>query len=132
MSNKLIYAQNQSILYINKKRKTAPQLKRGDKVYLHIKNLRTKRLSKGLDNVKVGLFLISKRNGLVIYTLELLLDAKIHPRFYISLLELANLETPLQRTFRYEIEEEKEFKVKKILDYRRYGIRASENEYLVK
>jgi flagellin-specific chaperone FliS len=60
MSNKLIHAQNQSILYINKKRKTAPQLKRGDKVYLHIKNLCIKRLSKGLDNVKVGLFLISK------------------------------------------------------------------------
>jgi hypothetical protein len=101
-------------------------------VYLYTKNLRTKRLSKGLDNVKVGPFLISKRNGPVIYTLELLPDAKIHPRFYISLLELADPETPLQRTFRYEIEEEKEFKVKKILDYRQYGIRASKNEYLVK
>jgi hypothetical protein len=122
MSNKLIYAQNQSILYINKKRKTAPQLKREDKVYLHTKNLRTKRPSKGLDNIKVRLFLISKRNGLVTYTLELPPDAKIHPRFYISLLEPADPETPLQRTFRYEIEEEKEFKVKKILDHRRYSI----------
>jgi hypothetical protein len=118
ISNKLIHAQNQSILYINKKRKTAPQLKREDKVYLHTKNLRIKRLSKGLNNVKVRLFLISKRNRPVTYTLELPLDAKIHSRFYISLLELADLETPLQRTFRYEIEEEKEFEVKKILDYR--------------
>jgi hypothetical protein len=38
----------------------APLLKRGDKVYLYIKNLRIKRLSKGLDYVKVRLFLIIK------------------------------------------------------------------------
>jgi hypothetical protein len=101
-------------------------------VYLYTKNLRIKRPSKGLNNVKVRPFFISKQNRLVIYTLELLLDAKIYPRFYISLLELADLETLLQRTFRYEIEEEKEFKVKKILDYRQYSIQASENEYLVK
>jgi hypothetical protein len=87
-------------------------------VYLYIKNLYIKRLSKGLNNIKVRLFLISKQNRLVIYTLELLLDTKIYPRFHISLLELANLETLLQRTFRYKIKEEKEFKVKKILDYR--------------
>jgi hypothetical protein len=61
-------------------------------VYLYTKNLYIKRLSKGLDNVKVGLFLILKQNGLVIYTLELLLDTKIYPRFYISLLEPADLE----------------------------------------
>jgi hypothetical protein len=84
---------------------------------LHTKNLRTKRLSKGLNNVKVRLFLISKQNRLVTYTLKLLLDAKIHSRFYVSLLELANLETLLQQTFRYKTKEEKEFKVKKILDY---------------
>jgi hypothetical protein len=61
-------------------------------VYLYIKNLRTKQLSKGLDHVKVRPFLISKQNRLVTYILELLLDAKIHPRFHVSLLELANLE----------------------------------------
>jgi hypothetical protein len=59
--------------------------------------------------------LILKQNGLVIYTLKLLLDAKIHPRFYISLLELANLETLLQQTFRYETEEDNIFKVEKII-----------------
>jgi transposase InsO family protein len=132
MSTKLLHAQDQSISYVNRKRKTAPQLKKGDKVYLHTKNLRTKRPSKGLDNVKVGPFLVSKRNGPVTYTLELPPDARIHPRFHISLLEPADPETPLQRTFRYKTEEEKEFEVEKILDHRQYGIRASENEYLVK
>jgi hypothetical protein len=64
-------------------------------VYLYTKNLCTKQLSKGLDNIKVRLFLILKQNRLVIYTLKLLLDAKIYPRFYVSLLEPADLETLL-------------------------------------
>jgi hypothetical protein len=79
---------------------------------LYTKNLRSKRLSKGLNHVKVGLFLILKRNGPVTYTLELPLDAKIYPRFHVSLLELADKNTLLQRTFCYKTEEEKEFKVK--------------------
>jgi hypothetical protein len=111
-------AQDNSISYVNKKRKTAPQLKEGDKVYLHTKNLRTKRPSKGLDNVKVGPFLILKKNGPVTYTLQLPPDAKIHPRFHIKLLEPADPETPLQRNFRYKTEEEDTFKVKRIIAHR--------------
>ncbi len=42
----------------NKKRKNGPQLKKGDKVYLLIKNLKSIRLSKKLDYIKVGLFLV--------------------------------------------------------------------------
>jgi hypothetical protein len=99
---------------------------------LHTKNLRSKRPSKGLNYVKVRLFLVSKKNRLVTYTLKLLLDAKVYSRFYVNLLELANKDTLLQRTWRYEIEEDNEFKVKKILDYRQYSIQASENKYLVK
>jgi transposase InsO family protein len=133
MSKKILHAQTQSISYVNKKRKTAPQLKRGDKVYLHTKNLRTKRPSKGLDHVKVGPFLISKQNGPVTYTLELPPDAKIHPRFHVSLLEPADPETPLQRTFRYETEEEKEFEVERILDHKlNNNPRDPETFYLVK
>jgi hypothetical protein len=107
----MLNAQRNSITYVNKKRKTAPQLKEGDKVYLHTKNLRSKRPSKGLDHVKVRPFLILKRNGPVTYTLKLPLDTKIHSRFHISLLELADSKIPLQRTFRYKTEEEKEFEV---------------------
>jgi hypothetical protein len=100
-------------------------------VYLHTKNLRIKRPSKGLDHVKVGPFLISKQNRPVTYTLELPPDAKIHPRFHVSLLEPADPETPLQRTFRYETEEEKEFEVEKILDHRDYE-QIKLREFLVK
>jgi hypothetical protein len=118
ISSKLLHAQNQSISYINQKRKTAPQLKRGNKVYLHTKNLHTKRPSKGLNNIKVGPFLISKQNRPVTYTLELPPDTKIHPRFHVSLLEPADPKTPLQRTFRYKTEEDNKFKVKELINYR--------------
>lgn len=129
MEERIQRAQAQSISHANKKRKTAPQLKKGDKVYLHTKNLRTKRPSKGLDHVKVGPFLISKQNGPVTYTLKLPPDAKIHPRFHISLLEPANPETPLQQTFHYETEEENEYEVEKILAQRGNN---HQKEFLVK
>ena len=107
----------------------APQLKKGDKVYLLTKNLRTKRPSKGLDNVKVGPFLILKRNGPVTYTLDLPPDARIHPRFHVKLLEPAHPDTPLQGTFHYEAEEENEFEVEDIITHR---VVNNGTEYLVK
>jgi transposase InsO family protein len=119
MSKQTLHAQTQSISYFNNKRKTAPQLKEGDKVYLHTKNLRSKRPSKGLDHVKVGPFLITQRNGPVNYTLALPPDAKIHPRFHIKLLEPADPDTPLQRTWRYKTEEEREFEVEELQEFRR-------------
>jgi hypothetical protein len=64
---------------------------------LYTKNLRSKQLSKGLNYVKVRLFLVLKKNRLVTYTLELLVDIKVYPRFYVNLLELANKNTLLQR-----------------------------------
>jgi hypothetical protein len=51
-------AQKKTVSYVNKKRKMAPQLKEGDKVYLLTKNLRTRRPMKKLDHVKVGPFFI--------------------------------------------------------------------------
>jgi len=56
-------------IYINKYRKEYPQLKEGDKVYLLIKNIKSKRLSKKLDYIKVGPFSIKKTKGLVNYKL---------------------------------------------------------------
>jgi transposase InsO family protein len=122
-------AQRQSISYVNKKRKTAPQLKKGDKVYLLTKNLRTKRPNKGLDHVKVGPFLILNQKGPVTYTLDLPPDAKIHPRFHINMLEPADSGTPLQKTFHFETEEDNVFEVEEIIAHR---TRNNGKEYLVK
>ena len=87
-------AQSRAISYTNQKRKTAPQLKEGDKVYLLTKNLRTRRPTKKLDKVKVGPFFISKQISPVNYKLELPKDAKIYPVFHVSLLEPADPRTP--------------------------------------
>jgi len=78
----------------NDRLKAAPQLKKGDKVYLLTKNLRTTKSLKKLDYVKVGPFLIEEQKGPVNYRLRLPKDVKIHPVFYISLLEPADPETP--------------------------------------
>jgi hypothetical protein len=66
-------------------------LKKGDKVYLLRKNIATKQLSDKLDHKKLRLFKIAKIKSLVNYYLKLPKTIKIHPVFYVSLLELAQL-----------------------------------------
>lgn len=96
----------------------APQLKKGDKVYLSTKNLRAQKPSKKLDAVKVGPFLIKDQKGPVNYELELPQDARIHPVFHVSLLEPAHPDSTLQTTWHYEPQETAEYEVEKILDQR--------------
>ena len=70
-------------------------LKEGDKVYLLRKNIATKQLSDKLDHKKLRLFKITEVKSLVNYRLKLPKTIKIHPVFYISLLELAPPGSPL-------------------------------------
>ena len=123
-------AQQQATSYSNRRRKMAPQLKKGDKAYLLTKNLRTqKKKHKKLDHVKVGPFYISEQISPVNYKLELPPDAKIHPVFHVSLLEPADPETPVETTFYHRAEEETEFEVESIIHARTHkGIR----QYLIK
>ena len=103
-------------LQADKNRKDGPQLKEGDKVYLLTKNIKTKRPSKKLDHVMVGLFLIVEQRGPVNYRLELPRGSKRHLVFHVSLLEPADPSTPVQDSFHYKTEEEDEYEVEKILD----------------
>ncbi len=73
----------------------ASQLKEEDKIYLFTKNLKTRKLSKKLNHIKVESFLVKKTKELINYEFDLLKDAKVFLVFYISLLELANSTTPL-------------------------------------
>ena len=101
----------------HKDRKNGPQLKKGDRVYLLTKNLKTKRPSKKLDHVKVGPFLIADKRGAVNYKLDLPPDAgKIHPVFHISLLEPADGSIPLQTSFGMTSDEDQQHEVDRILD----------------
>ena len=79
--------------YVNKKRKIAPLLKKGNKVYLLTRNLKTKKSSKKLDHVKVGSFFIKKVKGLKTYELNLFKEIKVFSVFDISLLKSADLST---------------------------------------
>ena len=82
-------------MYYNKKQSIGPSLKEGDKVYLLRKNVATKRLSDKLDHKKLGPFKIVEVKSLVNYRLKLPKTIKIYLVFYISLLKLAPLGSPL-------------------------------------
>jgi len=87
--------QEKSIKYQNKKRKTTPQLKEGDKVYLLTKNLKIRKSSKKLNHVKVESFLVKKAKESINYELDLPKNAKVFLVFHISLLKLVDLSTPI-------------------------------------
>ena len=58
IAKKIKKRNEETAIYSYKKRKNRPQLKERDKVYLLIKNIKSKRLSKKLDYIKVRLFLV--------------------------------------------------------------------------
>ena len=91
------------------------QLKKGNKVYLLTKNLKTKKVSKKLNHVKVGLFFIKQQKKSINYELNLFSDIKIHPIFHVSLLKSADPKTFIQNTFHFQYENENEYEVEKIL-----------------
>jgi hypothetical protein len=64
-------------------------------VYLFTKNLKTRKLNKKLNYVKIESFLIKKTKRLVNYELDLPKNVKVFLVFYISLLKLVDLTTPL-------------------------------------
>ncbi len=82
--------QERSVKYQNKKQKTIFQLKKRDKIYLFTKNLRTKKLSKKLNYIKIGSFLVKKTKKSVNYKLDLFKNVRVFSVFYILLLKSAD------------------------------------------
>jgi hypothetical protein len=103
-----------SASYYNAKRSMEPTLKKGGKVYLLRKNIKTKRPSDKLDHKKLGPFEIAEVKGPVNYRLKLPKNMRIPDVFHISLLEPApkgappapNTEIqPVNPIAEYEVEE---------------------------
>ena len=76
--------------YYNLRRSKGLDLKKGDKVQLLYKNFTSRRLSKKLDYVRLGLFKIIVNILEVTYRLNLLAKIKIYLVQYITILELAH------------------------------------------
>ena len=80
-------AQNIIKKYKNKNRFKRFQLKKRDKIWLKIINLKIKQPNKSLDYKKVGFFKIKEKRGNVNYYFKLLYDVKIYLVFHILLLK---------------------------------------------
>ena len=118
-------------LFADRKRIEGPILKERDKTYLLRQNIKTTRPSNKLDHTKLGPFRVKKVKSDINYELDLPKKMRIHPVFYISLLESANTDTSVQ-TNPSGIDPEfqiKEFEVEKIIAKRCIKDRL---EYLVK
>ena len=74
--------------YYNQKVFKGPDFKRENKVYLLMKNFESKRLSKKLNHIKIGLFRIINKIIKISYRLDLLLKIKIQLVHYIIILKL--------------------------------------------
>ena len=116
--NNIMRMQQRSFKYINKKRKMTPLLKKRDKVYLLTKNLKTKKASKKLNNVKIGPFYVKKVKELKTYELKLSKNIRIFSIFDIFLLKPVDSKTFIQKTFHFEEEEEGIYTMKRILEKR--------------
>ena len=108
--------QKNSTTYQNKKRKTTPLLKEGNKTYFFTKNLKiNKRKSKKLDHVKVESFFIKVVKDQINYELNFFVDIKIFFIFHVFMLKSTHSNTLIQKIFRYRSQEDQEHEVEQIL-----------------
>jgi len=82
-------AQEKSATQYNKKHLDGPRFREGDMVYISRKNIKTRRPTDKLDHRKIGPYPVDKQVGEVAYRIKLPKHLKIHPTFYVSLLEYA-------------------------------------------
>jgi transposase InsO family protein len=105
--------------YYNENHQKGPDFKKGEKVFLLQKNIKTKRPSRKLDHPKLGPFIIEEKLGPVNYRLRLPDSMRrIHPVFHISLLEPAPKDAIPAEDIEVE-EDTREYEVEQILDTKR-------------
>jgi hypothetical protein len=81
-------------MYYNKSKLEGSRFRKGDLVYLLRRNIKIIKLSDKLDHKKFGPFKVKRNIKNISYELYLLPTIKIYPVFHISLLELADPDTP--------------------------------------
>ena len=123
--NNIMRMQQRFFKHVNKKRKMTSLLKKRNKVYLLTKNLKTKKASKKLNNVKIGSFYVKEVRESKTYELKLSKNIRIFSIFDIFLLKSVDPKTLIQKTFHFEEEKEKIYTMKRILKKR-------DQNYLIK
>jgi len=116
LSKELEFISERMTKFANRKRSEGPDLQEGEMVYLHRKNIKTKRPSDKLDYTRLGPYKIKKKLGPVTFELELPKAMRIHPVFHISLLEPSHTNA---RPGPVEIDEETQeprYEVERIID----------------
>ena len=103
--------------YYDQSRQEAPDFRKGEKVYLLRRNIRTTRPSAKLDYLKLGLFKIEAKIGPLNYRLKLPDSIRrIHATFHVSLLENAPKSAKIATNVEIGEETENKYKVEEILD----------------
>jgi hypothetical protein len=130
LTSDITFLNTRMAISTNKKRSEGPNLRKGDKVYLWRRNIRTKRSSNKLDFLKLGAFEIEDKKGPVNYKLKLPKGIRIHPVFHISLLKPAHPDAPLDQSTELDGDRlEPEYKVESILNH---AVHRRQHKYLVK
>ena len=91
--NNIMRMQQHFFKYVNKKRKIASLLKKKNKIYLFIKNFKTKKSNKKLDHMKIDSFFIKKIKELKTYELNLFKRIRVFSVFNILLLKSIDFST---------------------------------------
>jgi hypothetical protein len=131
LAKDIAFSQQRTTANANKKRSMGPPLKKGDKVYLLRKNIKTKRPSSKLDFKKLGPFEILEKVGPVNYKLRLPENSRLHPVFHVSLLEPAKGDAPVATQTELQPENDPgEYEVEEILSTR--TTTRGQQEYLIK
>ena len=89
------------------------------------KNLKTKKINKKLNHVKIDSFFVKQQKKSVNYELNLFSNIKIHLIFHVSLLKSADQNTFIQNTFHFQYEKKNENEIKTILT-------QNDQRYLIK
>ena len=124
----LVFLQDRMKTYYDQSRLKGPTFERGDKVYLLRKNIKTKRPSDKLDFKKIGPFKVEEVISVTNYRLSLPSNIRIHPVFYISLLEPAPRNAQIETNLEVETDQHT-YDVEAILDRKKFG---NTWKYLVK
>jgi hypothetical protein len=83
-------------MHYNKSKLERSRFRKKDLIYLPRRNIKTIRPSNKLDYKKFGPFKVKRNIKNISYEFYLLFIMRIHPVFYISLLEPADLDTPTE------------------------------------